>query len=121
MQVPGGRQLKINGNIVNVPANIVDAVIMLPRLPNETGTFKVSLKRRLQYKSSCLSLNVRPNKVMEAAKWLVNNGDLYKEEGITLDNTWLDGNSNILTIDENENDIQSDDSENMNYNTESMN
>ncbi|CAB4032107.1 ATP-dependent DNA helicase PIF1, partial [Paramuricea clavata] len=80
MQAPRGKQLKISGNIVNVPADIANTVGMLPRLPNETGTIKVNLKRRLQYKSSALSLNVRPNKVLEAAKWLVNNGNLYKEE-----------------------------------------
>ena len=71
MQAPRGRQLKINGNIVNVPADVVNTVNMLPRFPNETSTIKVNLKRRLQYKSSALSLNVRPNKVAEAAKWLV--------------------------------------------------
>jgi hypothetical protein len=96
MQAPRGKQLKISGNIVNVPADIANTVGMLPRLPNETGTIKVNLKRRLQYKSSALSLNVRPNKVLEAAKWLVNNGDLYKEEGIILNDTWLEDNSNII-------------------------
>ena len=78
MQAPRGRQLKINGNIV-VPADVVNTVNMLPRFPNDTST--VNLKRRLQHKSSALSLNVRPNKVTEAAKWLVNNGNLYKHEG----------------------------------------
>ena len=102
MQAPGEKQLKINGNIVNVPTDITNTVSMLPRLPNETGTIKVNLKRRLQYKSSALSLNVRPNKVVEAAKWLVNNGNLYKEEGITFNDTWLEGNSNILFIDDND-------------------
>ena len=58
MQAPRGKQLKINGNIVNVPADVSHTVSMLPRLPNETGTIKVNLKRRLQYKSSALSLNV---------------------------------------------------------------
>ena len=40
---------------------------MLPRLPDETSTIKVQLKRRLLYKSSALSLNIRPHKVMQAA------------------------------------------------------
>ena len=84
MQAPRGGQVKINGNIVNVPADVINTVNMLPRSPNETSTIKVNLKRRLQYKSSALSLNVRPNKVAEAAEWLVNNGNLYKDEGITF-------------------------------------
>ena len=51
----------------------------------------MNFKRRLQYKSSALSLNVRPHKVAEGAKWLVSNGDLYKEEGITFNDPWLEG------------------------------
>ena len=51
MQAPRGRQFKIHGNVINVPAEVSDTVSMLPRLPTETGTIKVNLKRRLQYKS----------------------------------------------------------------------
>ena len=98
MQAPRGRQLKTNGNIVNVPADVVNTANMLPRFPNETSTIKVNLKRRLQYKSSALSLNVRPNSVAEAAKWLVNNGDLYKDEVITFNDTWLEYNSDTQMV-----------------------
>jgi hypothetical protein len=81
---------------------------MLPRFPNDTSTIKVNLKRRLQYKSS-ISLNVRPNKVAEAAKWLVNNGNLYKDEGITFNNTWLEDNSNTqILFDDSDNDQTSE-------------
>ena len=96
MQAPRGKQLKITGNIVNVSADVVSTVSMLPRLLNETSTIKVNLKRRLQYKSSALSQNIRPQKVAEAAKWLINNGDLYKAEGISFNDTWLEGTSSIV-------------------------
>ena len=56
MQVPRGKQLKINGNIVNVPAGVPNSVSLLPQLPNEACTTTVKLKRKLQYKSSVLSL-----------------------------------------------------------------
>ncbi|CAB4036289.1 Hypothetical predicted protein [Paramuricea clavata] len=123
MQAPRGRQLKINGNIVNVPADVVNTVNMLPRFPNDTSTIKVNLKRRLQYKSSALSLNVRPNKVAEAAKWLVNNGNLYKDEGITFNDTWLEDNSNNqMLFDDSDNDQTSEGSENVvDCNAESLN
>ena len=52
MEAPRGKQLKISGNVVNVPADMINTVNMLPRLPLETGTIKVNLKRRLQNKSS---------------------------------------------------------------------
>ena len=69
MQAPRGRQFKIHGNGVNVPAEVSNAVNVLPRLPSpsETGTIKLNLKRKLQYKSSALSLNIRPHQVVEAA------------------------------------------------------
>lgn len=56
MQAPRGRQLKIHGNIVNVPADVTHTVIILPRLQNQTATIKVNLKRMLKYKSSASSL-----------------------------------------------------------------
>ena len=60
MQAPRGKQFEINGNTVNVPANVTNSVSLLPRLPNEARTIKVNSKRELQYKSSPLSLNVGP-------------------------------------------------------------
>ena len=42
----------------------------------------------------------RPHKVAECAKWLVNNGDLYKEEGITFNDSCLEGCSNISLVDD---------------------
>ena len=44
MQAPIGKQFKIHGNIVNVPADVIITVGMLPWLPSETGTVKVNLK-----------------------------------------------------------------------------
>ena len=113
MQAPRGKQLKINGNIDNVPADITNTVSMLPRLPDETGTIKVNLKRKLQYRSSALSLNVRPHKVVQAANWLVNNSSLHREEGITFNENWLDNNSNVL-LPVGENDIEQDEKQSEN-------
>ena len=89
MQAPRERQLKIHGNVVNVPAEVSDTVIMLPRLPSDTGTIKVNLKRKLQYKSSALSLNIKPHKVIQVANCLVSNSSFYKQEGITINQDWL--------------------------------
>ena len=75
---------KIKGNVVNVPADVNNTVNMLPRLPQESGTIKVQLKRRLEYKSSALSMNVRPNKIFQAANWLATNSTLYTEQGISF-------------------------------------
>ena len=37
---------------------------------------------------TALSFNVRPHMVVQAAKWLINNSVLYKEEGIALFENW---------------------------------
>jgi len=88
MQAPTGKQLKIHGNIVNVPADVTSTVTMLLWLPCQTETIKVNLKRKLQFKSSALSLNIRPHKVVQAAQWLMNNSSLYKDEGIVFNPEW---------------------------------
>lgn len=54
MQAPREMQFKIHGNIVNVPADVGNTATMLPRLQSQTGTVKINLKRKLQYKSSAL-------------------------------------------------------------------
>lgn len=44
MEAPRGRQLKIQGNIVNVPADVRNTVSSLPGLSSENGTIRVNLK-----------------------------------------------------------------------------
>lgn len=58
---------------------------MLPRLQCQTGTIKVNINRKLQYKSSAMSLNVRTCKVLQAANWLRTKSSLYKDEGVVFD------------------------------------
>lgn len=52
MEAPRGRQFKIHGNIVNLPADISNTVSVLQCLPNQTAVIEVYLKRRLQYKTN---------------------------------------------------------------------
>lgn len=121
MQAPRGRQFKIHGNVVNVPAEVSNTVNMLPRLPSETGTIKVNSKRTLQYKSSSLSLNVRPHKVVQAANWLIRNSSLYREEGTTLNQDWRVQCSASCLLDENNNENenqQSQDNDNSSCNNQ---
>ena len=56
---------------------------------SETGIVKVNLKRKLLYKSSAMSLKVRPHKVVEAALCFMSNSSLYKDEGIVLNQDWI--------------------------------
>ena len=108
MQAPRGRQLKIHSNIVNVPTDVTHTMSMLPQLPSETGTIKVNLKRKLQYKSSALSLNVRPHKVVEAADWLMTNSSLYEDEGISFNPQWVNQYNEVVLHENVDNDVCDD-------------
>lgn len=122
MQAPRGRQLKIHGNIVNVPADVSHTVTMLPRLHSQTATIKVNLKRKLQYKSSALSLNVRPDKVVQAAKWLMSNSTLYKDEKILFNEDWANTYvTEVAQVQNDDNEMEYNDklSENLNNQSES--
>ena len=93
-QAPRGKQLKLTGNVVNVPANVNLTVATLPRPINEEGTIKVQLKRKLSYVHHVEAANVRPEKVIMAAKWLTENGTLYKTENISVNTEWNTTQSN---------------------------
>ena len=118
MQALIGKQFKIQDNIVNVPGDVTITVSMLPWLPRETGTVKVNLKGKLQCKVSVLSLNGRPQKIVEGGIWLVNNSSLYKDEGIVFNQDWVTNYNEQISqhdIDDSECDQQSvNDEENSN-------
>ena len=61
------------------PADVINTANLLPWLPEQTGIIKVQLKRRLQYKSSALSFNIRLHKVLQAANWLASTSTFYQE------------------------------------------
>ena len=83
-ELPSGGQLSIHGNVVNVPADVNSTVSVLPRPINESETIPIKLKRRLSYKHHYQFQNVRPSKVLEAARYLVETSDIFKNEGIQV-------------------------------------
>ena len=74
-ELPRGRQLSIHGNVVNVPVDVNSVVNTLPRPVNESQIIPIKLKRKLRYKHHYQFQNVRPRKVLEAAKYLVETSD----------------------------------------------
>ena len=83
ISLPTGRQRAVHGAVVNVPPSLKNVVEQLPRLPSETGIIPVKLKRRLIYKGHILYQNIRPQKIMEALHWLVENNQYYADINIT--------------------------------------
>ena len=89
-ELPRGGQLSIHGNIVNVPTDVNSTIRCLPRPIDESQTIPIKLKRRLSYKHHRQFQNVRPKRVLDAAKYLVETSDLFKREGFQVQDTWLD-------------------------------
>ncbi|KAK3922139.1 ATP-dependent DNA helicase [Frankliniella fusca] len=82
------KQLGLKGNCVNVPIDINKTVTCLPRMDSEDDTLLVQLMRRMSDKTPYAFENVRPEKVFNAAKYLVNT-QLYKQHKISLNENWL--------------------------------
>jgi len=83
--------LSIHGNIVNVPSDVNSTVRCLPRPRGKSQTIPIKLKRQLGYKHHYQFQIVRPRKVLDAAKYLVDTSELSKTEGIKVQNAWVDG------------------------------
>ena len=98
-KLPRGGQLSIHGNVVNVPAEVNSIVNTLPRPISESQTIPIKLKRKLSYKHHYLFQNVRPRKVLEAAKYLVETSELFQNEHIEVQENWLN-NINSAPISE---------------------
>ncbi|CAC5365285.1 unnamed protein product [Mytilus coruscus] len=85
-----GGQYAVKGNDVNVPVDVNKTIRVLPRMLNDCETIPVKLKRKQSYKHHVSYQNIRPNKVLNAAKYLGSNRTLFKNEGITVDESWLE-------------------------------
>lgn len=86
---PGGGQLSVKGNVVNVPSNVGQTIKILPRTLSNDETILLKFKRQF-ISSHCIAFEpVRPNKVVEAAKWLVKNSKLFRDKGIVFDDKWV--------------------------------
>jgi len=92
---PRGGQLSITGNVVNVPADVTSTVKILPRLISEDETIGLKFKRRLSFKHHVAFERIRPNKVIAAANWLVENSALFRNEGIEVNHNWLNEQHNV--------------------------
>ena len=81
---PRGGQFSIHGNFVNVPMDVTETMVSLPRNIDESQTIPSKLKCKLCYKKHYQFQNIRPASVLKAAKYLVETSKLFKKEGIRL-------------------------------------
>ena len=90
---PGG-QLSLYGSICHLPIEIGKMVDTLPRNLNQFETIAVKLKRRLCYKNTVFNENIRPQKIMQALKYLLQNSELYQQHNININTQWLSNFTN---------------------------
>jgi len=83
-----GNQVRIHGNIVCVPADVNTSVNTLPRTESQLQTIAVKLKRRSQYQHAFLTANIRPECVRQVGEYLVQNGDLFRKEGVCFSTSY---------------------------------
>ncbi|KAJ8030092.1 hypothetical protein HOLleu_26373 [Holothuria leucospilota] len=79
-ELPRGGQLSIKGNVVNVPCDVTTTIRTLPIRIEESQVIAVKFKRKLSYKTAVFT-----ESVVIAAGWLIENSQLCKDEGVTLD------------------------------------
>ena len=95
-ELPRGGQYNIKGNVVNVPADVNLTVQQLPRMFDDNETIPVKFKPKLSYKHYVSFGNIRPNRVLQAAKWLVENSPLFQNEVIKVDESWLNNTEGVI-------------------------
>ena len=86
-----GGQWKIRGNVINVESKADSTIDRLPRTLDDTFVVPVQLKRKKIYKHSYIFENIRPSKIWQAAKYLVNNSVL--QENLLLNYDWMSQNN----------------------------
>ena len=89
-ELPSGRQACVHGNVVNVPADNITTVQMLPRRLNQSDTVPVKLKRRLRYTSHYMYENVRPQKCLDATHTLLSKPLFSSIVRNGVDENWLE-------------------------------
>jgi len=82
------RQCGMKGNVVHIPNDIDTSVSCIPRAADEASVIPVVLVRKLDHQKPYLFQMVRPEKIYEAAKYLVTT-PVYEAEGATLSLGWL--------------------------------
>jgi hypothetical protein len=83
-----GRQSAIKGAVINVPIPVANVVTSLPRAFNEAEVGQIYLKRKMEYNHNFMAETIRPSKVADAIRYLVNT-ELYRKHQVTVNEQWL--------------------------------
>ena len=82
------RQHGLHGMVVNVPIDIDKTVNQLPRTFLQSQTIQLQLFRKLSFSKPYLYETIRPNVVLEAARYL-SDTELFKLEKVVVSEDWV--------------------------------
>ena len=91
------RQHGLHGMVVNVPIDIDKTVNQLPRTFLQSQTIQLQLFRKLSFSKPYLYETIRPNVVLEAARYL-SNTELFKLEKVVVSEDWVNTVSRTGTV-----------------------
>jgi len=75
--LPSGKQRSIYGPAVNIPSKVDTICDVLPRLPSQSELVTLKLKRKVAYKGHYMYDYIRPQKILDALRYLKVNNPLY--------------------------------------------
>ena len=90
------RQHGLHGMVVNVPIDIDNTVNQLPRTFLQSQTIQLQLFRKLSFSKPYLYETIRPNVVLEAARYL-SDTELIKLEKVVVSEDWVNSVSRAGT------------------------
>ena len=82
------RQHGLHGMVVNVPIDIDKTVNQLPRTFLQSQTIQLQLFRKLSFSKPYLYETIRPNVLLEAARYL-STTELFKLEKVVVSEDWV--------------------------------
>ena len=96
------RQRGLHGMVVNVPIDVDKTVNQLPRTFLQSQTIQLQLFRKLSFSKPYLYETIRPNVVLEAARYL-STTELFKLEKVVVSEDWVNsvsrtGSNNVNFI-----------------------
>ena len=118
--MPKGQQRKIKGAICNVPVECNQTCSVLPRPPDRSGIILLKLKRKLQFRGHVYFQAVRPQLVLCALNWLVENNPLYENIQIQCANISSDLTNLNCSVSNSENAHNSLQQQTIHYNSKQM-
>ena len=86
--LPSGKQRSIHGPAVNVPLKVDTICNVLPHLPSQSELIPLKLKRKVAYRGHYMYDYIRPQKIVDALRYLKANNPLYAN--IDVNEQWVE-------------------------------